>query len=220
MKQKPVASILVLISGFIAAGLMIYLFHYLAVNFTGARIVSYDREVGRWFVETRSPWLTPLYYSLTMIGSGYLEVPLALLGIFFLVKKKNHVWEAAVLGTSLAGGYLLNEILKAVYHRVRPDFIWLVQANGYSFPSGHAMISVGFYGFLGYLVWLNLRQEQKVLRRLVPLLTALLVFGIGVSRLYMGVHYISDVTAGFLAGGVWLMACMLGLSIIRYYKAG
>lgn len=218
--QKPMVSVLLIIIGLIASGFLIYLFHYLAVNFSGAGIVLFDRHVGQWFVEARSPWLTPVFYTLTTVGSGYMEVPIALFAAFYLVKKKNHILEAVVLGTSLAGGYLLNEILKAFYHRVRPDFVWLVQANGYSFPSGHAMISVGFYGFLGYLVWLNLAPEQRLLRRLVPVVAALLILGIGISRLYMGVHYISDVTAGFLAGGVWLMACMLGLLVIRYYKAG
>lgn len=113
-----------------------------------------------------------------------------------------------MLAVSLAGGWLLNTVLKEVFHRTRPDIEHLVAAGGYSFPSGHAMIATAFYGMLGYLIWLNLKRRDKP-AWYVMVLTFILVVAIGTSRIYLGVHFPSDVIAGFAAGGVWLVACVL-----------
>ena len=76
------------------------------------------------------------------------------------------------------------------------------------------MIATAFYGMLGYLIWSNLRQRSKP-SWYVMLLTFCLVAAIGASRVYLGVHYPSDVIAGFAAGGVWLLACELALGAAR-----
>ncbi len=79
------------------------------------------------------------------------------------------------------------------------------------------MISTAFYGMLGYLLWLSLRERSKTAWPVI-VLTVCLVFFIGVSRVYLGVHFPSDVIAGFAAGGLWLIACIIGLHTIRKYK--
>ncbi|MCK9906483.1 phosphatase PAP2 family protein, partial [Frankia sp. Cpl3] len=98
----------------------------------------------------------------------------------------------------------------------RPSMHHLVEAGSYSFPSGHAMVSAAFYGMLGYLIWLNLRQRTKPAWYVVAL-TVLLIVAIGISRVYLGVHFPSDVIAGFAAGSIWLTACIFGLHAIRHY---
>jgi len=105
-------------------------------------------------------------------------------------------------------------VLKTAFQRARPDIQHLIAVGGYSFPSGHAMVATVFYGMLGYLIWLNLRERSKT-AWIVPVLTALLIFSIGVSRIYLGVHFPSDVLAGFAAGGLWLTGCIVGLHAFR-----
>jgi membrane-associated phospholipid phosphatase len=119
-------------------------------------------------------------------------------------------WVAAV-----AGSAVLNQLLKGFFQRPRPHFAHpLVVESSYSFPSGHAMESFVVYGMLAYLaVLLWLRSWEA--RVAVICGAALVVVLIGFSRMYLGVHYFSDVVAGYAAGGVWLSALITGAETIR-----
>lgn len=130
---------------------------------------------------------------------------------------RRHFWDTVLVPLALFGGGVLNTILKHLFQRQRPDLPWLVEAAGFSFPSGHAMMSFIFYGLLGYLTLLNLARKEK--RRTVIGVTAIIILLIGLSRIYLGVHYPSDVLAGFAAGSFWLIACILGLRGIRHYRS-
>ena len=118
-------------------------------------------------------------------------------------------WVAA-----LAGGALLDVALKLIFRRPRPtwDMPFLAE-EGWSFPSGHAMGSLVAYGMLAYL--LVLHPKSKGARLAILAITALLVLAIGFTRLYLGVHYFSDVIAGYAAGTVWLAVCISGLEVLR-----
>jgi undecaprenyl-diphosphatase len=112
------------------------------------------------------------------------------------------------------GGGLLDGVLKQIFRRPRPA--WdapIAVSGGFSFPSGHAMVSLVAYGMLAYLVWLQL-EHQRARVALVGC-TLVLVLLIGLSRMYLGVHYFSDVIAGYAAGAVWLAACITGLEVVR-----
>ncbi|MBA4495598.1 phosphatase PAP2 family protein [Paenactinomyces guangxiensis] len=122
-----------------------------------------------------------------------------------------------MLAGNLAGAWLLNITLKSLIQRPRPNLQHLIEVDGYSYPSGHAMVAAAFYGMIGYLVWFNLRTKGKPSWYEI-VFTVLLILAIGTSRVYLGVHYPSDVIAGFAAGGVWLVACIKGLNILQYYK--
>jgi undecaprenyl-diphosphatase len=116
-------------------------------------------------------------------------------------------WLAAV-----AGSAVLNHLLKVLFARPRPHFEHpLLVETSYSFPSGHAMESFVVYGMLAYFAVLALRSWES--RG-----AALLVVLIGFSRMYLGVHYLSDVLAGYAAGGVWLSALITGTETIRRSK--
>jgi undecaprenyl-diphosphatase len=118
-------------------------------------------------------------------------------------------WVAAV-----AGGGLLDIALKRVFHRVRPTWdVPDLTARGWSFPSGHAMGSLVAYGMLSYLLVraVRHRRQQVVVNTCAVVLTVL----IGLSRVYLGVHYFSDVIGGYAAGVVWLTTCISGLEVIR-----
>lgn len=154
---------------------------------------------------------------ITALGSIKVLIPIALLAIFILNKRKRYKWDSIMLLVALGGGLLLNQLLKWVFHRPRPGIARLLEVGGYSFPSGHAMVSIAFYGFLAYLFWSNIRQTN--LRYLVTFGLVILIALIGISRIYLGVHYPSDVLAGFAAGGFWLTSCILSLEAIRDYKS-
>jgi len=139
------------------------------------------------------------------------------LGILLLMQGRRLLlggWIAA-----LAGGGLLDAVLKRVFHRPRPT--WdapFLTAHGWSFPSGHAMGSLVAYGMLAYLLVLVLRRRRS--RIAVMAGAAVLVLLIGLSRLYLGVHYFSDVVGGYAAGAVWLSACISALEIARRKPTG
>ena len=87
--------------------------------------------------------------------------------------------------------------------RPRPDILRLVYETGYSFPSGHAMVATGFYGFLIYIA--NKKIKNKALRRCITILLTLLIFLIGISRIYLGVHYATDIIGAFIIGIIYLV---------------
>jgi undecaprenyl-diphosphatase len=121
------------------------------------------------------------------------------------------------LGTWLAavgGSAVLAQLLKGLFARPRPFFEHpLLIETSYSFPSGHAMESLVVYGMLAYFAVLALKTWRA--RTAVVFGAALLVLLIGLSRMYLGVHYFSDVVAGYAAGGVWLSALITGVEIVR-----
>jgi undecaprenyl-diphosphatase len=122
-------------------------------------------------------------------------------------------WAAAVGGSAL-----LNRLIKDLFARPRPFFEHpLLLETSYSFPSGHAMESFAVYGMLAYFAVLTLRSWRA--RTAVVIGVALLVILIGFSRMYLGVHYFSDVVAGYAAGGVWLSALITGAETIRRSKS-
>lgn len=150
------------------------------------------------------PGLAEAMLALTWIGSiKIFASALALVLIAFLYWRKFHA--AILLTASIIGAFILNETLKVHFHRTRPHVPWAIgDEHTFSFPSGHSLFAIALYGTLAYLALL---RPTSVFRRLAILLPALLlVCGIGLSRIYLGMHYPSDVAAGFLVGSLWFTA--------------
>ena len=97
----------------------------------------------------------------------------------------------------------MNYTLKQIFQRPRPIEYRIINESGYSLPSGHSMISMAFYGYLIYLIYKNVKNEH--LKRCLILFLSILIISIGISRIYLGVHYTSDVLAGFLAAISYLI---------------
>ena len=115
---------------------------------------------------------------------------------------------------TVVGGEALSQLLKSIFARPRPVFEYpLLLARGFSFPSGHAMSALLLYGMLAYFAILRLRSWSG--RSAVVVGTAVLVLLIGISRLYLGMHFLSDVIAGYAAAGVWLSTCITAMEGIR-----
>ncbi|HZK55533.1 MAG TPA: phosphatase PAP2 family protein [Desulfosporosinus sp.] len=207
-----------LIGGLSLSILLLALFARLSEDLLYNELGTFDRVVGELIRGFATPSLTRVAIILTNFGSAYIEIALMIVVGAFLFFRFKHTWETVLLTISLSGAWLLNTILKALFHRARPDIVHLVTAGGYSFPSGHAMVAASFYGVIGYILWLNLRNHSKSSWYIV-VITLAFIMGIGMSRIYLGVHFASDVIAGYAAGAVWAITCIVGLKEIRYYKS-
>lgn len=135
---------------------------------------------------------------------GYYRVVLPLLAIFVVVfYLKGWRLSAVLLTVSTAGGMFLTTVLKAVFQRSRPELFQTgYEAGFYSFPSGHATVAVGFYGMLALIL---AYQARGALRWIIGAAGVVLVILIGFSRLYLGVHYPTDVLAGYLSAPLWVV---------------
>lgn len=206
-----------LIWGIVAGVSLLLLFAKLAEDLLYHELGTFDTVVTQYIQSFSTSEITKINILITQIASPTSDIIVLLVMGSYLLFHLRHTWEALALAINLAGGGLLNLILKNIFHRTRPDIVHLVKVSGYSFPSGHAMVSASFYGMLGYIIWLNLCERNKTSWH-VWVLTNVFVIAIGLSRIYLGVHFPSDVIAGFAAGGVWLIGCILALQAIRYYK--
>ena len=139
-----------------------------------------------------SDTLTPIVKVITNFGGIVCLVILAILSFVIIKNKKIGL---AIIG-NLGISAFLNYILKIILQRPRPTGYRLIEETGYSFPSGHSMASMAFYGFFIYLVYKNVKNKYAKWGLITVL--SLLIILIGLSRVYLGVHYLSDVLGGFL----------------------
>ncbi len=131
-------------------------------------------------------------------------IGLVILGVFIWHGLKQ---EAIILFTTVAVAKLLSLLFKYFFAFDRPDpNLWLTDASGFSFPSGHATVAMAFYGTLGYLLWQRLDDSRK--KYLVAALCTILVLGIGLSRIVLGVHWPRDVLGGWTLGAATLLVVM------------
>jgi undecaprenyl-diphosphatase len=161
-----------------------------------------DRTVAEFLHDRAVPGLTDVMEVVTYMGAGSVLIPLAIVLAGLLLWRRRS-GEALLIVTATAGASALNFLVKNLMARPRPDIIVsFIDAEGFSFPSGHATVSTAFYLTLGLLAagWVR-KWESRVYVLLAALAAILLV---GFSRLYLGVHYLSDVLAGFTLGGLWV----------------
>lgn len=141
--------------------------------------------------------LTSVFKVVTHLGGVAFII---LLGVLcFMFCKKNR-W---FITFDLVGCTIFNQAIKHIVRRPRPNVLRLVEESGYSFPSGHSMISIAFYGLVIYLVYKNV--NNKYLKCSLITLLSLLILAIGFSRIYVGVHYFTDVVGGLLLGLAFLI---------------
>lgn len=143
--------------------------------------------------------LTPYIKLITFFGSAICLISITILLLIFIKDKK--ISFSITLNLILAT--LFNQALKHIIQRPRPSKYNIINESGYSFPSGHSMISMAFYGFLIYLIHKNIKN--KYLKTLLITILSLLIIAIGLSRIYLGVHYLSDVIGGFIIAIIYLV---------------
>ena len=162
-------------------------------------INTIDNAIYETIIKIMNSNITAIMIFISLLGSAITLITLALASIF-LVKDKKY---SKLIMLNLALSFILNRILKLIIARPRPPRLRLVIENGYSFPSGHSMVSFAFYGFLIYLINKNLKNK-KIKYPLIILLS-LLILLIGISRIYLGVHYVTDVLGGYIIGLIYLI---------------
>lgn len=162
-----------------------------------------------------SPFLDWLMHGASIIGGTVVVTLICLiLGAIFWGQKQRVYFTA--LAITAIGGTGLNLLIKQLFNRQRPKLWKLVAGEPHtsSFPSGHAMLSLVIYGFIAYLLARHFRRWRWWIVSLIIVLIAL----IGFSRVYLGIHWPTDIVAGQAAGLTWLMACLLNLELYRYYN--
>ena len=142
---------------------------------------------------------TPIAKFITNIGGAIFVISLTTI-LFFVIKDKKI---GISIITNLGIVTILNQIIKFIMQRPRPTEFRIIEETGYSFPSGHSMVSLAFYGYLIYLIYKYI--NNKHLKRTLIIILSVLICIIGVSRIYLGVHYTSDVLGGFLISFAYLI---------------
>ena len=138
-----------------------------------------------------SDFATPIAKFITNFGGAIMLIILAPMLFIFIKNKKIGV--SVILNLVIIT--VLNQLLKRIVQRPRPTEFRIVEESGYSFPSGHSMVSMAFYGYLIYLIYKYVKN--KYLKWISIILLSILICSIGISRIYLGVHYTSDVLGGF-----------------------
>lgn len=148
------------------------------------------------------PLLTDIAIGLSFIGSIGPVIVLSLIVIAVLYWILGHRREILLLIVVVFGSSILNLLLKWVFQRARPDINRLIEITGYSYPSGHSMGAFSFYSVLAYLLWRHI--DSRAGRGTLIAVSIVMILSIGLSRIYLGVHYPSDIVGGYLASCTWL----------------
>ena len=146
-----------------------------------------------------SDFMTPIVIIVTQLASPLFLVIITI--VLIILIKHNKIRE--YICANLIISTVLNFGLKNIVRRARPDEFRIIEEGGYSFPSGHSMVSMAFYGLLIYLIYKKV--NNKYLKNCLIILLSIIILLIGLSRIYLGVHYTSDVLAGFLLGVSYLI---------------
>ncbi|MEG3938067.1 phosphatase PAP2 family protein [Microcoleus sp. S36b_A3] len=199
--------------GLAVAALAMWAFATIAEEVLEKETYAFDTSILLYLRSLHTPLRDRLMLGLTFLGEPNVLLMLSVsLGIILWVRK--HRSEATTIAVTGVGGLGLNLLLKQLFARDRP-LLWerTVDVKFYSFPSGHAMISMIIYGLLGYLLGSRFPKQ----RWLIYSLTVVLIAAIGLSRLYLGVHWPTDVIAGYIAGFIWLLACIFSLQVWQQF---
>lgn len=193
-------------------------FFKLADDVLQKEVLAIDAAITNIVVSHQPDILTNVMYVITNFGSPYvLLLGSAILCVYLYNKKKKDV---LIFLTIFSTGVVINFLLKEFFQRPRPDQFQLLTEYGFSFPSGHAMNSFVFYSAVAYFI---LRSSKNIkLSFIASLVCAAIITAIGASRVYLGVHYLSDVLAGYIAGFLWFNCAILlekTIIISRLYKA-
>jgi membrane-associated phospholipid phosphatase len=163
-----------------------------------------DQAIQSWVHGFATPMLTKVMRGLSGIGSPFMLAPAVALatGLLWWRGRKDG---AVLVAAAAFGGMALDEVMKLHFKRLRPEVPWaFVHEHSFSFPSGHSVLAIVMYGVIVYKTQDKLRSKWAKAALMVG--AFLMVAGIGVSRVYLGVHYPSDVAGGYFVGAVWLGA--------------
>lgn len=159
---------------------------------------NFDNAISLFFSVHNNVTFTNIFKAISFICSPKFMIVLnVLLFIFIILKKKYKLF---IIVLSSISSVIINNLVKIIVRRERPDYLRMVMEKSYSFPSGHAMISVLFFGSIIYLV----NKYNLKYKKLITFSLSTFVLLVGISRIYLGVHYLTDVVGGYLLGFIVL----------------
>jgi membrane-associated phospholipid phosphatase len=165
---------------------------------------SLDRSLLLWIHQFANPQLDGVMLFTTALGNPPTVISIFLMTISWLGMKRRYP-DVMRFVFACVGGVLINQVMKLFFAKPRPE-LWtrLIVEHSFSFPSGHAVGAMVVYGFIGYI----LARELPIYQSYIYAATSILIIAIGFSRLYLGVHYPTDIIAGYGVGFLWLMTCL------------
>ncbi|PYE49621.1 undecaprenyl-diphosphatase [Paenibacillus barcinonensis] len=190
----------------LAAALCLFAFIGIALSISDNQIHRFDDVLISWIQGMESPGMTRFMQFFTWIGSELQVIVITIVVMLVLYLYLGHRRELLFLASVLVGSTVLNALLKLVFQRARPTINRIIEVSGYSFPSGHSMASFSLYGGLAFLIWKHI--PSFIGRVFMIVASAVFILTIGMSRIYLGVHYPSDVVGGYFISGCWLFTCI------------
>ena len=190
---------------YILISILLIVFLLLTILVLTGSIKLFDSSIYNFLINLRSKPMDTFMKTITKFGNTMSVIIILAILVFILKKDDGYL---VVMNTVCVVS--ANQILKHIIRRPRPDHLRLVKEKGFSFPSGHSMVSIALYGILIYIV--NKNIKNKTLKIILISLLSLLILFIGLSRIYVGVHYPSDVLSGYI------LATVITILVIDYYN--
>lgn len=192
------------------------LFIFLTYNIFNNKIAFIDSYIEGIILSIRNDKLTDFMTIITNISSAYALIVITILLLILIKNKKIPI----LITFNLIFSFLTSQLIKIILRRDRPVDISLVNAVGFSYPSGHSMVSMAYFGFIAYLVYKYI--DNTIVKVILIITLFISIIAIGFSRIYLGVHYFSDVLGGFLLSISYLMLFIninkFNLSEVKQWK--
>ena len=210
---KPVEEMALPLAATLACAILLLIaFAWLATEVLEGSAQQFDLRSRQFVHQFASPPVTVAMERVTFLGSpAILSVLFAVVVVICILSKRRR--PAAWVAIAMGGAFVLDFTLKQAFHRARPVPFFGLAPHSYSFPSGHALGSLCFYGVLAGL--LTARIRNRLVRVLIWTAGAALVIAIGFSRIYLGVHYATDVIAGYIAAAIWISMLLIADRMYR-----
>lgn len=192
-------------------------FVYIASSIGSESIERFDTSIIQFVQGLEAPWLTAVLKTFTWIGSAYVVIPVTVTAFLLLYFVYHHRQQAFLFVTVISGTVLSNELLKLYFKRERPEIYRIIDAGGFSFPSGHTMMAFSLYTIIAYILWRNVKSSRG--RILLLLFTIFMIIMIAGSRIYLGVHYPSDIVGGLAASTLWVTIAITIYGAYQNYRA-
>lgn len=190
-----------LITALVSCLVLAVVFGYVALSIGNGSIVQFDTTIIHFVQGAEAPWLTKVMKVFTTIGSTKAVIAISAITLGLLLYFRQKVQTILFL-IVIGGTAALNLVLKLFFQRARPDLNRLIEISGYSFPSGHTMMATSLYIILAFILWRNARKPGRILYGISAIF---MISMICISRIYLGVHYPSDIVGGISASTFWLL---------------
>lgn len=193
---------------FVIAGLLgsLVVFFAMMLGVKNGFFLGLDERIQSLFMEVENDQVLGFFEAVSTLGSTMVIGGGSLVFLLWLWVKKRNYWGMVIFVIGVGGGNLLNKFVKNSMARERPVGIFEAEAASYSFPSGHAMVGLVFYGLLAYFITKELKS--KTAKWGIGISVGVLMLIMGISRLALNAHYLTDVIAGYALGAAWLLVCV------------